>query len=68
MTAASATLILSGMGCLGVSGGLMLALAARKGNSDAFLTRTEGRAVAVALVLIITLVGGAGLLLRGFLG
>jgi hypothetical protein len=68
MTPASATLILSGIGCLGASGLLMLALAARRGNSEAFLTKTEGRAVAVVLALIITLVAGTTLLLRAILG
>jgi hypothetical protein len=68
MTTTSATLILSGIGCLGASGLLIFGLGRRRREDDFFLTRTEGRAMAVALTLIVTIVLGVGSIVRGLLG
>jgi hypothetical protein len=65
MATASTTLILSGIGCLGAFGLLTYRL---RRNAEGFLNRTEGRAMTVALALVVTAILGVALIVRGLLG
>ncbi|MCL4799291.1 MAG: hypothetical protein KJ025_06865 [Burkholderiales bacterium] len=65
MNPTSALLIVSGIALLGSSCLIVHALRQREGKPDSFWTRTETRATASALGLLVLFVAGVGLLARG---
>lgn len=67
MTPASTTLIVAGGACLAASALLMYRLTPRNGRPGSLWTRTEARATAVALALVMMVTASVGLLVRGFM-
>ena len=63
----SATLIVAGLACIGVSGYTLRAATPKEGKPPVFWTRTEARSTTLALVLVTLFVIGGGLVLRGLL-
>ena len=62
---ASLILITSGAACLGLCGLLLYAAVPRAGRRESSLVSTEGRATSVALLVIILLIAGFMLLVKG---
>lgn len=65
MTATSAILILSGIGCLSLSALMMYKLVPRQGRPPSPWTSTEFRAMSIAMCVLVLLLGGLALLLKG---
>lgn len=67
MTPASTTLIVAGGACLAASALVMHWLTPRNGRPASLWTRTEARATAVALAVVIMVTASVGLLVRGLM-
>jgi len=67
MVLTSASLILSGIACLCLSGYMLYAATPREGKPPTIWTATENRSTIFALMVVTLFVFGAGLLLKGFL-
>ena len=64
--AASATLVLAGVGCLIVTVFMLSLVVPREGKAPSAWTRTEMRAMGTALLLIVLLIAGAVMLVKAF--
>lgn len=58
-------LILSGVGCLAVCGLMFYKLMPQEGKPPSKWTGTDTRGTVVAMVLLVMLISGVGLLLKG---
>jgi len=61
----SAILVVSGIVCLSLSGLMMYKLTPREGRPPSPWTSTEFRAMSVALSVLVLLLGGVALLVKG---
>ena len=67
MIPTNAIFILSGLGCVFLSGFTLYAIVPREGKPSSAWTRTDSRATGMALVLVALFVLGGGLLMKGLL-
>jgi hypothetical protein len=58
-------LMLSGLLCLALGGGLLYKTMPREGRPDSVWTRTEGRVMTVVMSVLMLLFGGVAMLLKG---
>jgi hypothetical protein len=61
----SAILILSGVACLALAGFMFYKLMPQEGKPDSALTGTDTRGTATALGLLVLLLAGIGMLVKG---